>query len=87
VNAPENSTYDATSRAGHATGEAALQVLEIVLLRLIDRQIIAADDLVAEIESLAEAMPEHGWRPAAWTVKGRLTVLANTLSARAKNDA
>jgi hypothetical protein len=64
-----------------AAGEAAFQVLEMLLLALIERGVIAPETLVAEIESLAAATPETGMRPPASTLKGQLGVLANSLSA------
>jgi hypothetical protein len=74
-----SSTHSAS--VGGSAGEAAFQVLEMLLLTLVDRKIIEPQALIAEIESLALETPDIGSRPALLTVRGQLSALANSLSA------
>ncbi|HEY7800425.1 MAG TPA: hypothetical protein VIA80_16785 [Hyphomonadaceae bacterium] len=69
-----------------SAGEAAFQVLEMLLLTLIDKKIIEPHALIAEIESLASENPDIGRRPSSVTVGGRLSVPANSLSAYANTS-
>ena len=65
-------------------GEAAFQVLEMLLLTLIDKRIIDPDALIAEIESLALATPAIGKPSSALTLRGQLGRLAGSISACAQ---
>src|SRR5215467_8648954 len=63
------------------SGEAALQLVELILFALIDRKIVSRDDMVAEIESLASEMPTVDAQQRPLTVRGRLIQVANSLMA------
>jgi hypothetical protein len=80
---PDNNSREAfAARLSPSAGEAALQLVELIMLTLIDRKLIGRDELIHEIESLAAATPEIA--PAQLkTLKARLGEVAGSLSGHA----
>jgi hypothetical protein len=75
------SEAQALARADKGAGQAALQVVEVILLALVERGVVDKDDVVAQIESLASAATSEASDPPPMTLKGHLTQLALSLSA------
>lgn len=67
-------------------GEVALQALEVLLLHLVEKGVVDAETLVAEIDSLATVSLEDCVAPRSVTVGGRLASLAQSIAVRSGRD-